>query len=128
MDQQEPVGSLGEEAAKLFDALRTWSAERHGGSSWGQATNASEDDAATPGSHQSPCGECRVCPICRGIALFRAVSPEVKHHLASAATAFVQNLAEAMETSVPEEYSARRSGAADRWRQGSDEGSRPSDG
>lgn len=60
----EAVGSLGEEAAKLFGAAEEWWRE-HG-----------------PAMHQGP--ECVVCPVCQGLALLRGTSPEVFEHLSNA--------------------------------------------
>ena len=59
------VGSVGEEAAKLFGALSDW-AGTHG------------EEAAT-----SP--ECTWCPVCRTVHAVRHASPEVRAQLTTAA-------------------------------------------
>jgi hypothetical protein len=118
-EQHEPVGSVAEEAAKLVDALRGWAADLgHGAPGAAAATEPTTETAAgattgtangattgtAPGEQHErtqPCGECRACPICRGLGLVRALSPEVKSHLATAGTLFLQNLAEAMDATAP---------------------------
>ena len=92
-----PVGSLGEEAVKLLDALRSWA-----------------DDAAT--EHRTGHGarilaeinehianggrDCTYCPVCRLIAAARATSPEVKHHLGAAASSALQAFSALLATSA----------------------------
>lgn len=64
----DSIGSLSEEAAKLFDA-----ASRGFGAHQGS------------GSHQDVRGaECAWCPVCFGL---RTLSPEVRTHLSDAVTA-----------------------------------------
>ena len=69
--------------------------------------------------------ECRYCPICRVVQVFRSASPEVREHLAAAATSLAQAAAAALATTVPE---AGRSGVehidlTDDWPdEGGDEG------
>jgi hypothetical protein len=88
-DGPEPVGSVGEEAAKLFSALQDWAAE--------SGFSAVHEHIATDSE------ECRYCPVCRAISLVRQTSPEVKAHLASAAGSLLQAAAGLMETHVPQE-------------------------
>jgi hypothetical protein len=65
------VGSVGEEAAKLFGALADW------------ASDVSDHvDTGSP--------ECTYCPICRTVHVIRQASPEVRDHLAVAATSLMQ--------------------------------------
>jgi hypothetical protein len=83
------VGSLGEEAAKLFAAAADWAREhtgeaagstgREGGSAagWGLGDLLSSEHLATGAP------ECRWCPLCQAIGLLRSTSPEMKEHLAS---------------------------------------------
>jgi hypothetical protein len=67
----ESVGSVGEEAAKLFGALA------------GLASDVSDHvDTGSP--------ECSYCPICRTVHVIRQASPEVRDHLATAATSLMQ--------------------------------------
>lgn len=65
----DPLGNASQEAARLLDALGQWLGARgpeSGG--WGEhlATGAPE---------------CRLCPVCRLIALARETSPELATHL-----------------------------------------------
>ena len=67
---QGNVGSVGEEAAKLFGALADW------------ASDVSDHvDTGSP--------ECTYCPICRTVHVIRQASPEVRDHLAVAATSLM---------------------------------------
>ena len=56
--------------------------------------------------------DCRYCPVCRGIELVRQTSPEVKAHLAVAASSLLQAAAGLLETQVPQ--SPARPGGASR--------------
>jgi hypothetical protein len=64
MAEDESVGNLAEEAAKLFDALNA---------------HVATDDP-----------ECRYCPICRVVSTVRHTSPEVRQHLAGAASSLLE--------------------------------------
>ena len=88
-DGPEPVGSVAEEAAKLFGALSGWARE-HGdgvssmaGSMAGSVAEDLHDHLATG----SP--ECAWCPVCRTVAAIRQTNPEVRAHLASAASSLM---------------------------------------
>ena len=93
----EQVGSVSEEAAKLFGALSEWAREHgpdlgEGGANGlaglaGRAASAVQEvsdhvDTGAP--------ECAWCPVCRTVHLVRATSPEVRDHLASAAASLLQ--------------------------------------
>jgi hypothetical protein len=80
----EAVGSLAEEAAKLFGAAEEW---------WRTHAPAA---AAAAAAHQGP--ECRVCPLCQVLAVVRTAQPEVFEHLVVAADAFAQAVRVAAET------------------------------
>lgn len=100
----EPIGSVGEEAAKLLGALSDWARE-NGGSYTDAASGMAAGAASTLGNlndHVATGGrECRYCPLCQAIATVRATSPEVKAHLAAAATSLMSAVASAMGTDVP---------------------------
>lgn len=74
-----PVGSLAEEAAKLAEALQDFTRNR--GSGWARTADA---HLATGSA------ECRLCPVCRLIALARDTGPEVADHLADATASLLQ--------------------------------------
>ena len=69
--QDDPVGSVGDEAAKLLGALADWASD--------QAREVNEH-IATGGA------ECLYCPFCRTVHAVREASPEVKAQLAGAAS------------------------------------------
>ena len=73
----EPLGSVGEEAAKLFDALQEWARDGAGGERHGHATAGGVECTGW-------------CPVCRGAQLVRQTSPEVKAHLTAAAGSLLQ--------------------------------------
>jgi hypothetical protein len=80
-NEQEPVGSLGEEAVKLLAALQDWAQESGGEDIASGAASAFEnlnEHIATSAE------ECKYCPLCHVISAVREVSPEVKQHLAKA--------------------------------------------
>lgn len=130
----EQVGSVGEEAAKLFMALGAWAADPNSGNpnsgNPGEGARAgahratSGDDQSTTsasaaadaaaaavgnalhdiGEHLATGGEdCKYCPICRVISAVRSTSPEVKAHLAVAASSLAQAASAALATPTPEE-------------------------
>ena len=72
----EQVGSLADEAVRLFGALSDWARD---------ATEESDEHVHTG----SP--ECTWCPLCRTVhAVRQAAGPEVRGHLAVAASALLQ--------------------------------------
>jgi hypothetical protein len=80
-DDHEPVGSVAEEAAKLFGALTGWAKEHGEGVS--SLADELQDHVATGGP------ECNWCPLCRTVAAVRQTSPEVRAHLATAASSLM---------------------------------------
>jgi hypothetical protein len=88
---EDPVGSLGEEAAKLFAALQGWGGPK-----------------PPPGDHQhhqphqpSSSGECRFCPVCQLLAAVRTTSPDVVEHLTAAAGSLVHAINAMMAAHMP---------------------------
>jgi hypothetical protein len=100
----EPVGSVGEEAAKLFAALSTWARDQgveHVGTAAG-AASAMSDAMHSINEHIATGSEdCRYCPVCQAIHLVRTTSPEVKAHLAVAASSLMHAAAGVLATQVP---------------------------
>jgi hypothetical protein len=84
---REPLGSVGEEAAKLFTALQDWARE----------SAAGEEHSHT----REHGGDCAWCPVCRGAALVRQTSPEVKAHLTVAASSLLQAAAGLLAAAQP---------------------------
>ena len=90
------VGTLGEEAGKLLEALTTWA----GGAGAGSGREYAEAAAAAAGGARaawqhwddhvatgSP--ECRYCPVCRLVSVARSTSPEVRRQLADAGSSLL---------------------------------------
>jgi hypothetical protein len=98
---QEPVGSVGEEAAKLLGALSEWARDQgadYSGSAAGAASSfarAAQDvnEHIATGSE-----DCRFCPVCQVIHLVRDTSPEVRTHLAVAASSLMHAAAGLLAT------------------------------
>ncbi|MGQ0466021.1 MAG: hypothetical protein ACT4QG_11940 [Sporichthyaceae bacterium] len=74
MNREEALGTAAQEASRFVDALGEWLSAHapDGGPTWAQ----SGDEAIATGTP-----ECRMCPVCRLIAVARAASPEVVAHL-----------------------------------------------
>lgn len=100
-ESDEPVGSVAEEAAKLFGAFAGWARE-HGdglstlGDTWGETLGADlHDHLATGGA------SCTWCPVCRTVTAVRQTSPEVRAHLAGAASSMMLAVSGMMATRPP---------------------------
>lgn len=105
------VGSVGEEAAKLVEALQGWAKES--GSEYADATAAAAAGATTTFQQVSEhiatgSEDCRYCPLCQVISAVRSTSPEVRAHLSSAASSLMQAAAGVLTTPVPDDARARR--------------------
>jgi hypothetical protein len=68
-------GSLGEEAARLADAVQQWL--RRAGADAPAEGSASHEAGASP--------ECAACPVCQGLRLLRGSRPDLFEHLSDAA-------------------------------------------
>jgi len=106
-----PVGSLAEETAKLLLALQGWG--QQSGAEYGEATASAAAAAARRlrdvNEHLATGGrDCTYCPICQVISTVRGTSPEVKQHLASAATSLMQAVAGLLATPVSDQSTGRR--------------------
>ena len=109
-----PVGSVGEEAAKLLQALQEWAKE----SGHEHAETMASATAGAGGMLQAfnehiatGSKDCTYCPLCQVIAAVRATSPEVKQHLTTAASSLLQAAAGLMATHVPDRSGGGRSEA-----------------
>ena len=88
-----PVGSVGDEAVKLLQALQEWAKES--GHEYAESAGAAAAGAGgllqTVNEHIATGGQdCTYCPVCRMISAVRATSPEVKQHLTTAASSLLQ--------------------------------------
>lgn len=100
----EPIGSVGEEAAKLFTALSGWAKDQRTDSADSAlgAMGAMSDMFNNVNEHIATGGtDCKYCPVCQVISAVRATSPEVKAHLAVAASSLMHAAAGVLATQVP---------------------------
>jgi hypothetical protein len=74
----EGIGSIAEEATRLFTAFESWARDAAGG-----ATATLDSHIATGGA------ECQLCPVCRLISMMRGTRPEVFEHLVDASTSML---------------------------------------
>lgn len=105
----EPIGSVGEEAAKLFTALSGWAKDQgaQGAGSAAGAASAFGDILKDVNEHIATGGEdCKYCPLCQVISAVRTTSPEVKAHLAVAASSLMHAAAGVLATQVPQDGKA----------------------
>jgi hypothetical protein len=102
-DGQEPVGSVGEEAAKLLGALSEWAKDQGtdyagtaagAASSFAHAVRDVNEHIATEGE------DCRYCPVCKVIHVVRSTSPEVREHLSIAASSLMHAAAGLLATNT----------------------------
>jgi hypothetical protein len=89
----DDIGSVADEAVKLFGALSDWG--RDHGSDVGQGVAGLADQAARSARDVSEhlatgSEECTYCPICRTVHVVRRANPEVRAHLAVAAASLLQ--------------------------------------
>lgn len=85
-ERHEPVGSVAEEAARLLGALQGWAGDgTDEGPAGGAGLLGSLNEHIATGDP-----ECRYCPLCQVISAFRETSPEVRHHLSTAASSLLQ--------------------------------------
>ena len=99
----EPVGSVGDEAAKLLGALSDWARDQ-GHDYAGSASGAAGTFAAAVqdiSEHIATGSEdCRYCPVCQVIHVVRHTSPEVRGHLSLAASSLMHAAAGLLATNT----------------------------
>lgn len=102
--RREDVGSVAEEAAKLFGAFADV-ARQHGGDTAGTVAGlvgqAADFAREVNGHVATDAAECRYCPVCRVVHVVRETSPEVRAHLVTAASSLLQAAAGLLETLPP---------------------------
>jgi hypothetical protein len=122
------VGTVAEEAAKLFGALSDWARDQGAGMGEGvaglaghaaRAAHAVDEHLATDAA------ECTYCPICRTVHVLRQTTPEVRAQLSTAATALLQAAAGLLATAVPDDRGTR--GGVERIDLDDDPGAWPED-
>ena len=98
---QEPVGSVGEEAAKLLGALSEWARDQgteYTGSAAGAASSFARAAQDVNAHIATGSEDCRYCPVCQVIHIVRDTSPEVRTHLAVAASSLMHAAAGLLDT------------------------------
>lgn len=81
----EPVGSLAEEAARLLAVVQSWAQDQRPRPDSADADDPASD-AGDHADHDPLAAECRYCPLCAVARLAKAATPEVREHLAVAAS------------------------------------------
>lgn len=117
MSDDEKVGSVAEEAAKLLGAIQDWAKEN--GSDYAQAAAGLADGArSSMGSLNEHIAtgaeECRYCPVCQVISAVRRTSPEFKAHLAAAGISLMQAVEELMATRPTSGHGKSHNGPVER--------------
>jgi hypothetical protein len=96
-DPHEPVGSVAQEAAKLFGAVAGWAREHGDGfSTLGDQLGADLHEHLATGAQS-----CTWCPVCRTVTAIRQTSPEVRDHLTAAASSLMLAVSGMMTTHPP---------------------------
>ena len=99
------VDSLGEEAAKLFQALQDRamdSGNEYAGATAAAAAGAASSLRQVKEHIATGSDDCRYCPLCQLISAVRGTSPEVRQHLSAAAGSLMQAAAGVLATQVPD--------------------------
>lgn len=89
----DDVGSVGDEAAKLFGALSDWAREHGGDLGHGLSDLAGQAAGAVrevEGHVATGATECTYCPLCRTVHAVREAGPEVREHLGAAVASLAQ--------------------------------------
>ncbi|WP_216849399.1 hypothetical protein ACFJIY_01445 [Pimelobacter simplex] len=97
----DDIGSVGEEAMKLFGAFADLAKQHTGDAAGGFGHLAGQAAAMAHDVNEhlaTDAAECRYCPVCRVVHAVRQTSPEVKAHLAVAASSLLQAAAGLLET------------------------------
>lgn len=128
---EENLGTIGEEAAKLFGALADWARDHDLGPTAAAAAGSAADAAASSASGAARAAgdaahnagermrhineniatgaaECTYCPVCRGIHYVRETSPEVRNQLAGAAASLMQAAAGFLAAAAVDHGAAHR--------------------
>jgi hypothetical protein len=118
-DEERPatpeVGSVGEEAMKLFGALADLARQQgtEVGASLGGIVDHAGALAKEVNDHiATDSVECKYCPVCRVVHAVRETSPEVRTHLLTAATSLLQAAAGVLETVPPPDQGGAQRGPA----------------
>lgn len=109
-DEQEQVGSVAEETAKLLGALQDWAGEAGLGRA-GTAAQGLVEGLRSVDDHVGHGEDCRWCPVCRLVNAARSTTPEVREHLAVAIGSLAQAATAALRQGDPAEGRDRGEGS-----------------
>jgi hypothetical protein len=113
---KESVGSVAEEAAKLFAVLQQASAEAKGHHTAHVEEPAEQAEEQEPehehGTAHSGGPECQWCPVCQLIAKVRTTSPETIEQLSTAAAGVLGSLRSLLEAAAEAARQARADAAS----------------
>jgi hypothetical protein len=116
-EPSDDIGSVSDEAVKLLGALSDWARDHgtdlgHGLS--GLATQAAQS-ARDVNEHLATGSEdCTLCPLCRTVHVVRQTNPEVRAHLAVAASSLLQAAAGVLATAVSRDARAGGRGGVEK--------------
>ena len=105
----EPVGSVGDEAAKLLGALSDWARDQgtdYAGSAAGAAGRFANGVKDVSEHIATGSEDCRYCPVCQVIHVVRQTSPEVRAHLSLAASSLMHAVAGLLATPAGDQQKA----------------------
>lgn len=104
---KDPVGSVAEEAAKLFAVLQ------NAASAAPPAGDSTADDSAAEHGHEHKLGpDCVWCPVCQLIHRVRNTSPETIEQLSTAAAHVLGSLRSLLEAAADAARQAREDAAS----------------
>ncbi len=113
---KEPIGSVAEEAAKLFAVLQHAAADPRGTTSADAAAEDAvpEDDGVRADSaHEHKLGpDCQWCPVCQLINKVRNASPETIEQLSTAAAHVLGSVRSLLEAAAEAARQAREDAAS----------------
>jgi len=103
---KEPVGSVAEEAAKLFAILQQAADTK--GEPAGEKPREQADDVPAGEKHEHSLGpDCQWCPVCQLIHRVRNTSPETIEHLSAAAAGVLGSVRSLLEAAAEAARQAR---------------------
>jgi hypothetical protein len=93
------LGTAREEAARLLEAVQEWASGASGPDGSGFSPGSVFSAGAGLFNEHLATGaeECKICPVCQGVAALRRVRPEVVEHLLDASASLLAALRAGLE-------------------------------
>ncbi|WBQ02658.1 hypothetical protein [Kribbella sp. CA-293567] len=104
---KEPVGSVAEEAAKLFAVLQQAARHDHEPPAAEEVADEPVAEEHDHGTARSGGPECQWCPVCQLIAKVRTTSPETVEQLSTAAAGVLGSVRSLLEAAAEAARQAR---------------------